>query len=92
MKPIKKSELRILKKSTDPQPLQEPVTQSDAFAANTPIIEQPLQPQIDVDIPAPEYLPPHLPVYDSPLVQSVGNSGWQVSDIWRDLRVDGFCD
>ncbi|MFQ4144424.1 hypothetical protein [Chlorogloeopsis sp. ULAP02] len=26
-----------------------------------------------------------------PLVQSVGNSGWQVSEIWRDIRIDSFC-
>ncbi|MCP6760753.1 MAG: hypothetical protein NHB32_18860 [Fischerella sp. CENA71] len=31
------------------------------------------------------------PASDYPLVQSVANSGWQVSDIWRDLRVDNFC-
>ncbi|WP_026736206.1 hypothetical protein [Fischerella sp. PCC 9605] len=31
------------------------------------------------------------PVPDYPLVQSVGNSGWQVSQIWRDIRVDNFC-
>lgn len=34
----------------------------------------------------------YIPVRDNPIVQSVGNSGWQVSDIWRDVRVDNFSD
>lgn len=32
----------------------------------------------------------YIPVCDNPIVQSVGNSGWQISDIWRDVRVDNF--
>ncbi|QLE53571.1 hypothetical protein FD724_37520 (plasmid) [Nostoc sp. C057] len=24
-------------------------------------------------------------------LRSVGNSGWQPSDVWRELRVDDFC-
>ncbi|MFW9264730.1 hypothetical protein [Nostoc sp. CALU 546] len=32
----------------------------------------------------------YVPFLDNPPVQSVGNSGWQVSDVWRDLRVDSF--
>jgi hypothetical protein len=34
----------------------------------------------------------YIPLRDNPVVQSVGNTGWQVSDIWRDLRLDEFCD
>lgn len=34
----------------------------------------------------------YIPVRDNPIVQSVGNSGWQISDIWRDVRVDNFSD
>ncbi|MBD2255152.1 hypothetical protein [Nostoc parmelioides] len=93
MKPIKKTELRSLKKSAHSQPVQEPESIVDTIPNDEPLIEQqPPQPQLDLNAPTPEYLPPHFPVHDSPLVQSVGNSGWQVSDIWRDLRVDGFCD
>ncbi|MHC0068554.1 hypothetical protein ACWATR_37780 [Nostoc sp. UIC 10890] len=33
----------------------------------------------------------YIPLLDNPPVQSVGNSGWQVSDVWRDIRVDDFC-
>ncbi|MFB2771312.1 hypothetical protein ACE1AT_18755 [Pelatocladus sp. BLCC-F211] len=35
--------------------------------------------------------PNYISVRDYPAVQSVGNSGWQVSEIWRDLRIDNFC-
>ncbi|WP_442935935.1 hypothetical protein [Nostoc sp.] len=36
-------------------------------------------------------VPNYIPFLDNPPVQSVGNSGWQVSDVWRDIRVDDFC-
>ncbi|MBE9037356.1 hypothetical protein [aff. Roholtiella sp. LEGE 12411] len=32
----------------------------------------------------------YIPLIDNPVVQSVGNSGWQVSDIWKDVRLDNF--
>jgi hypothetical protein len=32
----------------------------------------------------------YIPVRDNPIVISIGNSGWQISDIWRDIRVDNF--
>ncbi|MEH1819887.1 MAG: hypothetical protein V7L31_12540 [Nostoc sp.] len=35
-------------------------------------------------------VPDYVPFLDNPPVQSVGNSGWQVSDVWRDLRLDSF--
>jgi hypothetical protein len=35
-------------------------------------------------------VPDYIPLLDNPPVQSVGNSGWQISDVWRDLRVDSF--
>jgi hypothetical protein len=34
----------------------------------------------------------YIPMRDNPIVQSIGNSGWQISDIWRDIRVDNFSD
>lgn len=36
-------------------------------------------------------VPKYIHSRDYPIVQSVGNSGWQVSDIWKDVRVDNFC-
>jgi hypothetical protein len=97
MKPIiKKSDVLIIKKSTTPQSPQ-PVTQVDAVDLSQPIIDEvnsSVHEQTDLapQTSPPEYYPHHLPVYDSPLVESVGNSGWQASDIWRDLRLDGFYD
>ncbi len=32
----------------------------------------------------------YIPLRTHPIIQSVGNSGWQVSDIWKDVRVDDF--
>lgn len=88
MKPIiKKPEFRALKKSVVSQPLPEELPAVDT-TATAEIEEQ--QPPEEIAHPAIEY-----PAYQSsaqsyPVLQSVGNTGWQVSDIWRDLRVDSF--
>ncbi|BBD62942.1 hypothetical protein NIES2109_57920 (plasmid) [Nostoc sp. HK-01] len=58
---------------------------ADPVPPSPPVIEQPIT-------VAPEAQPSYIPLLDNPPVQSVGNSGWQVSDVWRDLRVDRFCD
>jgi hypothetical protein len=34
----------------------------------------------------------YIPARDNPIVQSIGNFGWQIFDIWRDIRVDNFSD
>jgi hypothetical protein len=34
----------------------------------------------------------YSPVFDNPQVKSIENSGWQVSDIWREIRADSYCD
>lgn len=96
MKPIKKPELRILKKSNPPQQPpeqppqqpQQPTPQVEPEPIDTPVAES----QQTQNEPLPEYYSHPAPAPDHPLAGSVGNSGWQVSDIWRDLRVDGFCD
>ncbi|MGF1988832.1 MAG: hypothetical protein RMY62_013320 [Nostoc sp. ZfuVER08] len=41
---------------------------------------------MEVESQATEYFTPYAPVQDYAIVQSVGNSGWQASDIWRELR------
>jgi hypothetical protein len=53
--------------------------------SSTPVVEG--KPVITPEPREPNYIP--LP--DNPIVQSVSNSGWQISDIWRDIRVDDFC-
>ena len=32
----------------------------------------------------------YIPLRTHPIIQSVGNSGWQVSDIWKDVRMDNY--
>jgi hypothetical protein len=34
----------------------------------------------------------YIPARYNPIIQSVGKSGWEISDIWRDIRVDNFSD
>ncbi|TAE59629.1 MAG: hypothetical protein EAZ76_18310 [Nostocales cyanobacterium] len=34
--------------------------------------------------------PNYVPIRDNPIVLSVGNTGWQVSEIWKDIRLDNF--
>ncbi|MBD2683210.1 MULTISPECIES: hypothetical protein [Nostoc] len=48
--------------------------------------------EVESQSQATEYFTRHALVQDYRTLQSVGNSGWQASDIWRELRVDGFCD
>ncbi|MBD2214605.1 hypothetical protein H6G27_32855 [Nostoc linckia FACHB-104] len=90
MKPIKKPELLIVKKSVTSQPAIEEVAPIETVSADEPIIEP--QPDLEVESQSREYLHVYAPVQDAPVLQSVGNTGWQVSDIWRDLRIDNFCD
>lgn len=63
--------------------------------------EQNIQPDTkDVPVVNPELKPivtqnqesNYISARDNPIVQSISNSGWQVSDIWRDIRVDYFSD
>ncbi len=91
MKPTKKSEILTLKKSLATQPAPEEVSPVDTAITSEPIIEQ--QPDVDVESLAPEYFTSYAPVLEYPTIRSVANSGgWQASDIWRELRVDGLCD
>ena len=58
--------------------------------ANTVKYTAPVVEEKPVIAPEPR-VPDYIPLLDNPPVQSVGNSGWQISDVWRDLRVDDFC-
>lgn len=56
----------------------------DNINAQEPTVEEEEEPTI-------EYRQPnYMPMQDYPLVQSVGNTGWQVSEIWKDIRLDHF--
>jgi hypothetical protein len=86
MQLIKKSQKPILKKAETAEELKEENFLIDPFDDQEPSVEQTQTPYLEND----EFY--YSPVRDNPVVQSVGNSGWQVSDIWRDIRVDSFCD
>lgn len=59
--------------------------QPDTVNSSAPVVDE--QPAAILLPREPDY----IPFLDNPPVQSVGNSGWQISDIWRDIRVDDFC-
>ncbi|MEJ6484533.1 hypothetical protein N0Y54_25000 [Nostoc punctiforme UO1] len=85
MKIIKKSDTLTLKKMMEIQEAEDQNLQADTVNFSPPVVDE--QP---VAIPEPKE-PDYIPLRDNPIVQSVGNSGWQISDIWRDIRVDDFC-
>ncbi|WP_341529561.1 hypothetical protein WKK05_09765 [Nostoc sp. UHCC 0302] len=87
MQLIKKSDKPVLRRTDIIDLLKE----QDIFADSTDTIdieEPPIEEEEPIYIEDEE--DNYIPVRDNPLVQSVGKSGWQISDIWRDIRVDSF--
>ncbi|MFN6567876.1 hypothetical protein [Dendronalium sp. ChiSLP03b] len=82
MKLIKKSEKLLLNKIKIMEESEEQNFPADTFDNPEPIVEK----ELYVEKTEPNY----IPIRDNPIVQSVGNSGWQVSDIWKDIRLDDF--
>lgn len=81
---IKKSEQLLLLKIKNIEDEEETIKpENDTFSEAIP---EPKQLIIE------NQLSNYIPARDNPIVQSIGNSGWQVSDIWRDIRVDNFSD
>jgi hypothetical protein len=85
MKPIKKSEQLLINKIKNMEEEEENIQPE---TKNIPEAEAMKRQVINVENREPNY----VPMRDNPIVQSVGNSGWQISDIWRDIRVDDFSD
>ncbi|MDZ7960912.1 MAG: hypothetical protein RMY34_24035 [Aulosira sp. DedQUE10] len=85
MKIIKKSDKLTLKKMMEIQHAEDQNLQPDTVNSSAPVVDE--QPAAILLPREPDY----IPFLDNPPVQSVGNSGWQISDIWRDIRVDDFC-
>jgi len=86
MKLIKKSEQAVLNKIKELEELESQNIQSDTEDIAEAVIET--ESVMNTEAITPNY----IPVRDNPRVQSVGNSGWQISDIWKDIRVDNFCE
>jgi hypothetical protein len=83
MKLIKKSEKLLLNKIKIMEESEEQSFPADTFDHPEPVVEKQIS---NIEIRESNY----IPVRDNPIVQSVGNSGWQVSDIWKDIRLDNF--
>ena len=66
---------------------EDELQEANTVKYTAPVVEVEEKPVITIEPRVPDY----IPLLDNPPVQSVGNSGWQISDIWRDIRVDGFC-
>ena len=84
---IKKSDKLTLKQMKLIEEAEDQLLQTDTVSSSAPVVEVEEKP---VAISEPR-VPDYVPFLDNPPVQSVGNSGWQVSDVWRDIRVDDFC-
>lgn len=83
MKLIKKAE-KLLQETKITEETQEQNCQIDIINVQESMLEE--QPQIGVSNKEPNY----IPVHENPIVLSVGKTGWQVSDIWKDIRLDNF--
>ncbi|WP_334899513.1 hypothetical protein [Nostoc sp.] len=83
---------RLIKKTSNPirkiTEVTPPSTEPIEMPESQDIPESVVEPNLPVYIEASEsdYISEHY----RPL-RSVGNSGWQPSDVWRELRVDNFC-
>ncbi|ODG97513.1 hypothetical protein A4S05_01280 [Nostoc sp. KVJ20] len=82
---IKKPSKLTLKEMREIQDAEDQLLQANTDNSPASVVEEK-----PVAISEPR-VPDYVPFLDNPPVQSVGNSGWQVSDVWRDIRVDDFC-
>nr|WP_317615936.1 hypothetical protein [Nostoc sp. 'Peltigera membranacea cyanobiont' 213] len=82
---IKKSDKLTLRQMKLIEEAEDKLIEANTVHSSAPVVE-------DKPVITPEpRIPDYVPFLDNPPVQSVGNSGWQVSDVWRDIRVDDFC-
>jgi hypothetical protein len=83
MKLIKKSEKLILDKIKSMESEEE---NFPTEVINPPELLAEETREINLEPQRPHY----IPVRDNPIVHSVGNTGWQVSEIWKEIRLDNF--
>ncbi|MBC1224489.1 hypothetical protein GNF10_31205 [Nostoc sp. UCD121] len=84
---IKKSDKLTLRQMKLIEEAEDQLLEANTDNSTAPVVEVEEKPVIAPEPKVPDY----IPLLDNPPVQSVGNSGWQVSDVWRDIRVDDFC-
>ena len=85
LKIIKKSDKLTLRQMKLIEEAEDQLQEANTDKYTAPVVEEKLV------ITPKARVPDYIPFLDNPPVQSVGNSGWQVSDVWRDIRVDDFC-
>ncbi len=88
---------RLIKKTSNPvrkktevaptRPPTDPIEMPESQNIPETVIEPNRAAPIEDYVSESEYISEHY----RPL-RSVGNSGWQPSDVWRELRVDNFCE
>ncbi|MEH2000934.1 MAG: hypothetical protein V7L00_19670 [Nostoc sp.] len=84
---------RLIKKISNPvrkttevtPPTPEPIEMLENQDIPEPVVE-PNPPVLYIEASESDYISEHYRQE-----RSVGNSGWQPSDVWRELRVDDFC-
>ncbi len=81
---IKKTSKPVRKKIAVTPPPSEPIEMLKSQDIPELVVEP--NPPVYIEGYVSEYISEHY----RPL-RSVGNSGWQPSDVWRELRVDDFC-
>ncbi|MEH2188877.1 MAG: hypothetical protein V7K64_22345 [Nostoc sp.] len=84
MKRLIKKNSKVRKKTEVNPPPTEPIEISESQNIPETVIEA--NPPVYIEVSKSDYTSEHY----RPLI-SVGNSGWQPSDVWRELRVDDFC-
>ncbi|MBD2535891.1 hypothetical protein H6G97_43790 [Nostoc flagelliforme FACHB-838] len=82
---IKKSDKLTLRQMKLIEEAEDQLQEANTVNSPDPVVEE--KAVITQELRVPDY----IPFLDNPPVQSVGKSGWQISDIWRDIRVDDFC-
>ncbi|AFZ25482.1 hypothetical protein Cylst_3330 [Cylindrospermum stagnale PCC 7417] len=84
MRLIKKSEKLLLDQIKTTEESKELNLEAENLNIEEPTVEEQLE--LDIEYEETNYIPSR----DNPVVLSVGRTGWQVSDIWKDIRLDNF--
>lgn len=87
---------RLIKKTSNPVRKKIEVTPPPTESIEMP--ESQNIPETVIEPNPPVYIEDYVSESESEYIsehyrplRSVGNSGWQPSDVWRELRVDNFC-
>ncbi len=84
MKLLKKSEKLLLNKIKIMEEIEDQNLKADLVNNHELMVEE--KQELYVENKTTKY----IGLIDNPVVQTIGNSGWQVSDIWKDIRLDDF--